>query len=116
MGLFSGLFGGGGTKVNQQAANTTNVAVDVGIAMDMGPIAAIMEWLGLKQVEYQDKNLALTEASNKSINNLFAALKANEDKELEQKQQVIDGVLPWVNRLGMAAIVAIAIWIWKKWK
>lgn len=125
MGLFSsignaigGLVGGGGTKVNQQAANNTtvDVGVDIQNVIDMSGIQKVMEWLGLKQVEFQDKQLELTEQGTMTIQQLLTSMQETEKKEAEQTQQVIDNVLLWVNRIGLAVVLVLGVWIWRKWK
>lgn len=118
MGLFD-LFGGGSKTVVQQAAsNTTNVEVGVGIEniIDMTGIVRVLEWLGLKQTELQEQQVQATTQGTMTAQQLLASMQETASKELKQKQQVIDVVVPWFKALAAAGITALIVFAWKKWK
>lgn len=115
MGLFSFvgnlLGGGGGTQVSQQAANTSTTTVDVGIEnkIDLGPIAAVLEWLGLRDVEEAKANRETQEAialkGSMDAQAVLAALQEGQKAEVEQRQKVIESVTPWFKLTALAGIL-----------
>lgn len=123
MGLFSAigsLFGGGGssTSVSQQAANNTqiDVGVDIQNVLDMTPIAAVLEWLGFKQVEVQEAQLAAAKQGSMNAQELLDYMKQAQTQQLEQNKRVIDGVLPWMQGVAAAATLALGMYAYRKWK
>ncbi len=115
MGFLSGLFGGGKTTVQQQAANTTEVGVEVTVQnlMDLSGLTAVLEKLGLMQVASTD---AATQATAKSANDLIGAIK--EYGEIKQKQETayFEKVLPWLRAIGAAAVLFLLTKTYINWK
>lgn len=125
MGLFSfvgGLLGGGGTNVQQQAANTSETNVDVSIqnVLDVGPIAAVLEWLGLKEAEQAqlDREAAAAQAvqGSKDAQSVIAAIEAANQVQVEQNQKIINAVAPWLKGMAVAAMGLMGVLILKNWK
>lgn len=118
MSLFGSLFGGGGTTVQQQAANNTNVDVGVTIEniMDMTGITKVLEWFGVRQVEIQQQQIASAEQGSMNAQELLDYLKMTQAEQIKQKQQVIDGVLPWAKGVAAAAMLALGVYAYRKWK
>lgn len=102
MGLLGSIFGG--TKVNQQAANTTNVDVGVEVEniIDMSGIEKVLEWLGIVQKESTE---ASTQAAAKNATDLITALKESQALQQAQQQAIVEKAVPWVKALTISAIV-----------
>ena len=127
MGLFSGIVnsifgGGGGTSVQQQAANTTQVDVGVTIqnVMDLTGITSVLEWLGLKDAENSKRQTEAIQAasaqSTTDIQALIAAINGQQDKQLNQQKAMINNVLPYVQGVAVAAILALGVFTYSKWR
>lgn len=106
MSLFGGLLsaiglGGSKTTVTQAAANTSNVEVQVANNVDLTPIAAVLEWLGISQAETA-KETAKTNANTAAT--LVTALQDISQKKLELEKTAIEKIGPWV-KVALGALV-----------
>lgn len=114
MGLFSGItgllgIGGSKTNVTQTSSNQTDVTVDVAVQniLDLAPIAAVLEWLGVQQAD-QTQLLAASNLTLAATNAEIAA------QQQAQQQALLNRAAPWAKAAVLLLGGGIFIWAIKK--